>query len=280
MNFDSNTSNFGPVQNTERDFKPVHVIDYQNRKLSDQKSLFRIQRPQTDDQRSKPFNQFDENFPRRVYEYGHKSKKVQFKWFSPVQYFEYNHQSKGISLHEEPPPKPLEPKPIEQKYMPNLRPGYVPPTPRYNSPWPARPPFRQERPFSTYPRNEAPYHPRPEFYPAPSSYRPRADFYPPSYSGYPPHEEYPAPGPYPPRAEAPNFYYRNPYDKGNLIHNSRIPPPNLRYGQESRPPLKIEPSTSAGRKEVPKPIKEVHEMPKLDIRSLLLDPGRQTRPKK
>lgn len=215
--------NAGPAQDADYDFKPVHVIDYEDRKVSDENSLLR--RPQASSQHSKPIVQFDENIPRRVYEYDHKTMKTPFKWFSPVQYFEYCHTSQRVSLHEEPTPKPIELEPLKPEYMPHVRPGFGPRA-RHISPWPARPPFRPER-SQPYQRVEPPYHPRPDFYPGPSGYRPRAEYRPP---GHPPRDEFHAGGggAYPPRAEAPGSYYRNPYDKGNLIHNSRYPAPNLR----------------------------------------------------
>lgn len=60
-------------------------------------------------------------FPRKVIEYDHKTKIYPWSWFCPIVQIEYNHTPTGFSLHEHPPPKPVE-KRIEQPHFVKLEP--------------------------------------------------------------------------------------------------------------------------------------------------------------
>lgn len=109
------------------EFRPMHVIDYQNR--SQNQLPFSNQSPFSGNQSSfsgnqssfsgnqssfpgsNPFNRLKSEeimFPRKVVEYDHKSKTHSWKWFCPIVQIEYNHGKNGFSLHEHPPPRRVE----------------------------------------------------------------------------------------------------------------------------------------------------------------------------
>lgn len=91
------------------EFRPMQVIDYQNKTPNQSsfggQSSLSIQRP-------------DIIFPRKIIEYNHKTKVHQWNWFCPVVQIEYNHSKNGLSLHEHPPPKPInkEPQQTQQSH--------------------------------------------------------------------------------------------------------------------------------------------------------------------
>lgn len=100
---DNFNNDFNFPQNDCEEFRPMQVIDYQNRTLN--QSTLGDQTPLIDN-RSSHNQQFVEDFPRKIIEYDHKSKIHPWSWFCPVIQIEYNHSKNGFSLHEHPPPRP------------------------------------------------------------------------------------------------------------------------------------------------------------------------------
>lgn len=88
--FDSSS----PQNNDYEEYLPVKVIDYQNR----------TQKQPTFDDGISPVN---DQFPREIIEYGHKSKIHKWNWFCPIFQIEYSHTKTGFSLHEHPLPKSI-----------------------------------------------------------------------------------------------------------------------------------------------------------------------------
>lgn len=96
------------------EFRPIQVIDYQNRKPAPAPFV-----------NSSPFpniipsnvRKYEEVFHRKIIEYDHKSKIHPWNWFCPVIQMEYNHTKNGLSLHEHPPPKSIKPQ-LEQRSNP------------------------------------------------------------------------------------------------------------------------------------------------------------------
>lgn len=118
----SPSSNFNDMQIDFDEFRPIQVIDYQNKKpipvsfvnqpsFVNQSTFANIIPPNVRKQ--------EEVFLRKIVEYDHKSKIHPWNWFCPVIQIEYNHTKNGISLHEHPPPKSIKPEP-EQRNNPQL----------------------------------------------------------------------------------------------------------------------------------------------------------------
>lgn len=86
----------------DEEYRPVQVIDYQNR----------TQKQPTFDDKISPVN---DHFPRKIIEYDHKSKIHAWNWFCPIFQIEYNHSKTGFSLHEHPLPRPTSKGQMEQQ---------------------------------------------------------------------------------------------------------------------------------------------------------------------
>lgn len=86
------------------EFRPMHVIDYQNRSQHQPSPFNQPLFPGI----NVPNTSHDFDFPRKVIEYDHKSKTHSWNWFCPIVQIEYNHGKTGFSLHEHPPPKRVE----------------------------------------------------------------------------------------------------------------------------------------------------------------------------
>lgn len=95
-------NDFDTFQDYSDEFRPVQVIDYQNRRENQRMSMFASQQPTTSG-RSHP----EEYYTRKIIDYDHKPKTYEWNWFCPVRIIEYDHNSKGYSMHEHPPPKPI-----------------------------------------------------------------------------------------------------------------------------------------------------------------------------
>lgn len=91
------------------EFRPIQVIDYQNKKTVPfaNPSSFPNIIPTS-------VRKYEDVFHRKIIEYDHKSKIHPWKWFCPVIQIEYNHTKNGLSLHEHPPPKPVKPEPEQR----------------------------------------------------------------------------------------------------------------------------------------------------------------------
>lgn len=107
------SDNFNMPQKDFDEFRPMQVIDYQNKAPN---------QPPFGGQTSFPgpntLNVLrpDIIFPRKIIEYNHKTKVHQWNWFCPVVQIEYNHTKTGLSLHEHPPPKPIKKDLPQQPY--------------------------------------------------------------------------------------------------------------------------------------------------------------------
>lgn len=93
-------NDFDTNQDYNDEFRPVQVIDYQNRSGNQRSSLFAPQQTATSG-RSHP----EEFYTRKIIEYDHKPKEYEWNWFCPIRIIEYDHKSRGYSMHEHPPPK-------------------------------------------------------------------------------------------------------------------------------------------------------------------------------
>lgn len=83
-----------PQNDNYEDYRPVQVIDYQNR--------------------SEKISPVNDQFPRKIIEYNHKSNIHTWNWFCPIFQIEYNHFKTGLSLHEHPLPRPISTKQEQQ----------------------------------------------------------------------------------------------------------------------------------------------------------------------
>lgn len=117
----SQLDNFKPTVNMQIDFdefRPIQVIDYQNKTQTSvpfvHPSSFPNVMPPSNMRKS------EEIFHRKVIEYDHKSKTHPWNWFCPVIQIEYNHTPNGFSLHEYPPPPPPKPRPEQQPIKPEF----------------------------------------------------------------------------------------------------------------------------------------------------------------
>lgn len=101
-------SNFNNMQIDFDEFRPIQVIDYQNKKPASapfaNPSSFSNIIPSN-------VRKYEDVFRRKIIEYDHKSKIHPWNWFCPVIQIEYNHTKNGLSLHEHPPPKAQKPEP-------------------------------------------------------------------------------------------------------------------------------------------------------------------------
>lgn len=98
-NFNASNAN---MQIDFDEFRPIQVIDYQNKKQTSvpfaNPSAFPNVIPSN-------MRNTEDNFLRKVIDYDHKSKTHPWNSFCPVIQIEYNHTKNGVSLHEHPPPK-------------------------------------------------------------------------------------------------------------------------------------------------------------------------------
>lgn len=135
----TNASGNHPNLPDVQDFRPMQVIDYQNRSQNPAENqpfektlgadLSWLRSPPSNvpqnwnrNQTSKRANsqatyrsqmpvnlnnvKFIDEYPRKIIEYGHKSKIYKWDWHCPVIQIEYNHTKTGLSMHEHPPPRP------------------------------------------------------------------------------------------------------------------------------------------------------------------------------
>lgn len=100
--FNVSNNNFNMPQKDFDEFRPVKVIDYQNKTQNQQ--CFNSLSPFS----GANMMRSEDIFPRKVIEYDHKTKVHPWNWFCPVLQFDYNHTKTAISLHEHPPPKPIQ----------------------------------------------------------------------------------------------------------------------------------------------------------------------------
>lgn len=112
--FNPPNTNFNNMQIDFDEFRPIQVIDYQNKKPAPAQFANPSSFPSII-----PSNvrKFEEIFRRKIIEYDHKSKIHPWNWFCPVIQIEYNHTKNGMSLHEHPPPKSRKPE-LEQQCSP------------------------------------------------------------------------------------------------------------------------------------------------------------------
>lgn len=226
VNYDDNSSSSSSrVQNDDEEFRPVHVIDYQNRSKNEKNTQNALPRQILQQKIANHKIEADEHFPRKVYDYDHESSTTKFDWLIPVHCYDYNHQKKKVSMHEHPAPKPLPPViPEEPELVRNPRLAHRPPWPprhdgRYNPPPPHHyPPHASGPPPPPHhSRYEAPHH-YPPHEPGPSDYPPS---YPPRGERPPPNSSY-----YQPRGESvPTNYYKTLHERGSWVRHKLFPAP-------------------------------------------------------
>lgn len=103
--FDASNNDFQSPQMDFDEFRPVQVIDYQNK--TQNPVLFGEQTSFNQQSFPSGVARVQEIFPRKIIEYDHKSKVHPWNWFCPVIQMEYNHTKTGLSLHKHPVPKSL-----------------------------------------------------------------------------------------------------------------------------------------------------------------------------
>lgn len=107
--FNSSNVGFNMPPKELDEFRPMQIIDYQNKTQSYQP--FENQASISSANSSLNVPKPTEVFFRKIIEYDHKTKIHPFNWFCPVVQIEYNHTANGLSLHEHPPPKPVKKEP-------------------------------------------------------------------------------------------------------------------------------------------------------------------------
>lgn len=129
----------------------MQVIDYQNKTQHQRPSVvISGDQPSFPSSSTSQTIKTEDFFPRKVIEYDHKSKVYPWSSFCPIFQFDYNHTQTGLSLHEHPPPKPVE-KRIEQPHFVKTEPHFMKTEPKdeespFRQPkWMPGPSERQER---------------------------------------------------------------------------------------------------------------------------------------
>lgn len=112
--FNGPNNDFDSAQNDLEEFRPMQIIDYQNRgqnqaPIGNQPAFGGNFPP-------KPIQIID-HFPRKITDYDHVSKVHPWNWYCPIIQIEYNHTKDGCSLHKNPPPKVVDKK--SQMQQPN-----------------------------------------------------------------------------------------------------------------------------------------------------------------
>lgn len=97
------------------EFRPIQVIDYQNKKPTP--ASF-VNAPPFSNIMPLNVRKHEEIFRRKIIEYDHKSKIHPWQWFCPIIQLEYNHTKNAMSLHEHPPPKSKKPVPEQRSSNP------------------------------------------------------------------------------------------------------------------------------------------------------------------
>lgn len=113
--FNAPKSSFNNMQIDFDEFRPIQVIDYQNKKPAPASGPAPFANPASFPSIIPPsVRKYEDIFRRKIIEYQHKSKIHPWNWFCPVIQIEYNHTKNGLSLHEHPPPKPIKSQPEQR----------------------------------------------------------------------------------------------------------------------------------------------------------------------